>query len=123
MTCKRSSQCRSRSVMSRLYASTKLSANFPRKEKSRSGVPGFASTLPARDAAHTLERGGVVRGPGSVQTGARGAERDPARVVVQLTAAAAFGDHQIHEGRASDHKESSLSDIDSSLLKHCVAHA
>src|SRR5213593_702532 len=35
MTCKRSSQCRSRSVMFRVYASTKLSPNFPRKGEAR----------------------------------------------------------------------------------------
>jgi hypothetical protein len=41
---------------------------------------------PARDAAHALERGGgVVRGQGRVQAGARAAERDPARGMVQPT--------------------------------------
>jgi len=39
---------------------------------------------PARDFAHALERGGVVSGQGRVQEGARVAERDPARGVVQL---------------------------------------
>jgi hypothetical protein len=32
---------------------------------------------PARDAAHTLERGGVESGQGRVQEGARASERDP----------------------------------------------
>ena len=39
---------------------------------------------PVRDAAYALERGGVARRPRRVQAGARGAERDPARGVVQL---------------------------------------
>ena len=39
---------------------------------------------PARDAPHAMERGGVVRGQNRVQEGARGAERDPARRLVQL---------------------------------------
>ena len=39
---------------------------------------------PARDAAHALEHGGVVRGQDRVQEGARAEERDPARGVVQL---------------------------------------
>jgi hypothetical protein len=34
---------------------------------------------PARDAAHALECGGVVRGPRRVQEGARDEESDPAR--------------------------------------------
>ena len=38
----------------------------------------------ADDAAHALERGGVVSGQSGVQAGARVAERDPARGVVQL---------------------------------------
>jgi hypothetical protein len=40
---------------------------------------------PARDAADALERGGVARRPCRVQVGARAAERDAARGVVQLT--------------------------------------
>jgi hypothetical protein len=35
-------------------------------------------SLPARDAAHALKRGGVVSGPRRVQEGARAAERDSA---------------------------------------------
>jgi len=40
---------------------------------------------PARDAAYALERGGVVASQGRVQEGARAAERDSARGVVQLS--------------------------------------
>ncbi len=39
---------------------------------------------PARDAAHSLERGGVVAGQGRVQASVSTAERDPASGVVQL---------------------------------------
>ena len=39
---------------------------------------------PARDAAHALERRGMVSGQGRVQEGARASERDPARGLVQL---------------------------------------
>ena len=38
--------------------------------------------VPARDAAHALERGWVVRRPHRVQAGARAAERDPAHVTL-----------------------------------------
>ena len=50
-----------------------------------SGIPlAPHQQRPARDAAYALERGGVVSGQGRVQEGARAAERDPARGLVQL---------------------------------------
>jgi hypothetical protein len=39
---------------------------------------------PARDAAHAMERGGMVRGQVRVQASARATEPDPSRGLVQL---------------------------------------
>ena len=55
---------------------------------------------PARDAAHAMERGGVVRGPGRVQAGTGAAERDPTRGLVQLVRGEAAPRKEAPEGQA-----------------------
>ena len=48
-------------------------------------APAPHQPRPTRDAAHAMERGGVVRRQSRIQAGARAAERDSAGGVVQLT--------------------------------------
>src|SRR5262245_4987797 len=58
----------------------------PVKPRRRPPLAPLAPHQPrsARDAAHAIEYGAVVRHPRRVQEGARGAERDPPGGVVQL---------------------------------------
>jgi len=55
-----------------------------RDRRTSAGTLASHQPRPARDAADAMERGGVARRACRVQAGARAAERDLARGVVQL---------------------------------------